>query len=85
MIKHNKITIPQLAEMLGISRIAVYKKVRKGQIPARKVGRIYVISDSQVASVLGRGMTTRDKQQITRAVDMTVRQYGLVLKMLAKD
>jgi excisionase family DNA binding protein len=38
------LTIPQLAKILGISRIAVYKKVKKGIIPGKKIGRNFVVS-----------------------------------------
>ncbi|MCA9400563.1 MAG: helix-turn-helix domain-containing protein [Candidatus Omnitrophica bacterium] len=39
----NYLSIPQYARELGLSRIAVYKKVKNGQLPAKKVGRHYVI------------------------------------------
>ena len=45
------LTIPQLAKLLGISRIAVYKKVKKGQIEAIKIGRNYVISKSKIPEI----------------------------------
>ncbi|MBP9854839.1 MAG: helix-turn-helix domain-containing protein [Candidatus Omnitrophica bacterium] len=41
------LSIAQYAKKLGISRIAVYKKVKKGQIPAVRIGRSYVIYSSQ--------------------------------------
>ena len=45
MVKsQNYISIPQLAKILGLSRIAVYKKVKKGSIPGVKIGRNFVIS-----------------------------------------
>ena len=37
------ISIPDYARQLGVSRITVYNRVKNGQIPARKVGRNYVI------------------------------------------
>lgn len=37
------LSIPEYARRLGISRIAVFKKVKQGLIPAKKVGRNYVI------------------------------------------
>ncbi|MBZ0166922.1 MAG: helix-turn-helix domain-containing protein, partial [Candidatus Omnitrophica bacterium] len=37
------LSIPEYARQLGISRIAVFKKVKQGLIPAKKVGRNYVI------------------------------------------
>jgi len=33
----------EVAEMLGISRIAVFKKIQSGKLAAMKVGRGYVI------------------------------------------
>ena len=36
-------SIPEYARILGISRIAVYTRVKKGQIPAKKIGRNYVV------------------------------------------
>jgi excisionase family DNA binding protein len=46
----NSMTMPQLADRLGIIRIAVWNKVKKGEIPATKVGRQYVISDRSLLS-----------------------------------
>ena len=34
----------EVAQMLGISRIAVFKKIKSGKLPAMQVGRGYVIS-----------------------------------------
>ena len=85
MVRGGQVTIPQLAEMLGISRIAVYKKVKAGQIPATKGGRFYVISDRTVNEVLRKALRPRDKQRVDRAVKKVVQDYGDVLKRLARE
>lgn len=85
MVKEDYITIPQLAKMLGISRIAVYKKVRSGQIPARKLGRIYVIADRDITNILRKEVTTKEKKQVDSAVKKTIKEYGEVLKKLGKQ
>ena len=85
MANSRHITIPELAEMLGVSRIAVYKKVKAGEIPATKVGRTHVISDRVVKQVLQKELSTRDKRRVDRAVKRVVRDYGEVLKRLAKE
>jgi excisionase family DNA binding protein len=82
MKKNDYITIPQLANMLGISRIAVYNKVRKGQIKAVKIGRIFAIPQSQIGEIMGRKLSKKDKKEIDLAVEKTVREYGSVLKLL---
>lgn len=38
----------QVAEILGISRIAVHKRIKAGKLKATKVGRNYVINDSDL-------------------------------------
>jgi excisionase family DNA binding protein len=79
------ITIPELAKLLGVSRIAIYNRVKKGQIPAAKIGRTYVITDQTIADILGKQVTGRGKKRIDAAFHKTVQEYGEVLKQLAKE
>ena len=85
MTKEKYITVPELAKLLGVSRITIYNRVKKGQIPATKVGKTYVITDETVANILGKKVTGKEKQQIDAAVRKTVREYGEVLKKLGKE
>jgi excisionase family DNA binding protein len=79
------LTIPELAKVLGVSRIAIYNRVKKGQIPATKIGRTYVIIDQEIADILGKGATRKGKKRIDAAVRKTVQEYGEVLKRLGKE
>jgi len=79
------ITIPQLAKALGISRIAVFKKVKNGQIKALKLGRNYAIPKRYLDHILGRVLNKEDKKQISSAVKKTVREYGETLRLLGRD
>jgi excisionase family DNA binding protein len=85
MTNEKYITIPELARLLGVSRIAIYNRVRKGQIPAEKIGRTYVITDQTVADILGKEVTKRGKKRIDAAVQKIVRDYGEALKKLGKE
>ena len=62
------ITIPQLAKMLGVSRVTVYRKVKSGKIPATKIGHTYVISDEEMDKILGNQLSEDAKKQIDDAV-----------------
>lgn len=42
------VSVAQAAETWGISRIAVFKKIKKGQIKAQKIGRSYAILKSDL-------------------------------------
>lgn len=85
MAKEKYLTIPELAKLLGVSRIAIYNRVKKGQIPATKIGRTYIITDQTIANILGKGVTRGGKKRIDAAVRKTVREYGEVLKQLGKE
>jgi excisionase family DNA binding protein len=85
MKKGDYITIPQLAKLLGVSRIAVYRKVKKGQIKALKIGRNFAIPQKQIAAILGKRLRQEDKKEIDSAVQKTVKEYGQVLKLLGSE
>ena len=48
MTRKKYFSVPELAKILGISRIALYKKVVSGEIKAQKIGRNYAIPESAV-------------------------------------
>jgi excisionase family DNA binding protein len=85
MANENYITIPELAKLLGVNRIAIYNRVKKGQIPATKIGRTYVITDQTITNILGKKLTRSRKKRIDAAVRKTVREYGEVLKRLGTE
>ena len=85
MEKSEYLTIPELAEILGISRIAVYKKVKNGQIKATKIGRNYAINRGEIAMILGKNLREEDKKEIDEAVKRTVKEYGQTLKLLGSE
>lgn len=79
------ISIQEMANMLGVSRIAVYKKVKKGQIKAIRVGRGFAIPKKYADHILGQTLNDKDKNRIDSAVKKTVKEYGEVLKLLGRD
>ncbi len=85
MGKKEYLTIPQLAELLGISRIAVYKKVKSGQIKAIRIGRNYAIPNKVISNILGKELTPQSKKKIEKAVKKTVDEYGEVLQLLGRE
>ncbi len=85
-MKNDKyLTIQELANILGITRIAVYKKVKKGQIKAQKIGRNFAIPKRYIAHILGKTLNAKDKHQIEKAVKKTVKEYGETLKLLGRE
>lgn len=66
------ISIPEYARRLGISRIAVYKKVKQGLIPAKKVGRNYVIPTDE-----NRGEQSRALRKSHISIPELAQQLGI--------
>jgi excisionase family DNA binding protein len=85
MEKSEYIAIAQFAEILGISRIAVYQRIKKGQIKAIRIGRSFAIPRKYLTDITGKTVSEKDKKIIDEAVKKTFQEYGEVLKLLGKE
>ena len=45
-------TTTELAEILGISRVAVFKRIKNGSIKAQKIGRNFVIYKKDIGKII---------------------------------
>lgn len=85
-IKHSQfISTTELATLLGISRIAVFKKIKKGEIKAVKVGRNYIIDRNDILEFTDKTLKEKEKQEIDRAIKKTVDEYGETIRLLGKE
>jgi excisionase family DNA binding protein len=75
----------ELAKILGISRVAVFKKIQNGEIKADKVGRSYVISRKELGVILGSVLSPEKKKEIEKIVNKAVKEYGETFKLLGKE
>ena len=89
MEKEAYLSIAQAAKILNISRVAVYKKVKKGEIAAIRIGKIYAIPKGnimqRVRKIKGHLLSAEEKEKIKMAVDKTIAEYGEVLKKLGAE
>lgn len=72
----------ELAKILSISRVAVFKRIKKGEIKATKVGRNFVIDKKDLGDIFKKELTKKQKLEIKKAVKKTVEEYGETLKLL---
>jgi len=75
----------EVADILGISRVAVFKKIKKGEIPAEKIGRNYLIDCKDISSALSDTITPKEKKFITGATGSVINEYEEALRRLAKE
>ena len=85
MKEKNHLTTAELAKLLGISRIAVFKKIKTGKIKAEKVGRNFVIDKKELGGILDDTLNENKKAEIREAVKKTIREYGETLKLLGQE
>ena len=75
----------EAAKLLGVSRIAIFKKIKSGEIRGEKIGRNFVIRKNELPDVLNRFLAEAKKKEIEASVRRTVKEYGRTLKMLGKE
>lgn len=79
------LTVKQLADILGISRIAVFNKIKKGQLVATKAGKTYLIPKDQLVGIIDTNLSAEEKIKIKRGVSKVIHDYSETLKMLGKE
>lgn len=78
------ISTTEAAKILGISTVAVFKKIKSGVLPAQKVGRNYAIDPENLG--LGGGIANKKTgRRISDAVKRVVSEYGEALKKLGRE
>lgn len=79
------LTTSELAKMLGISRIAVFKRIKNGDIKASKIGRNYAIDKKDLGGIADIKTAKPNKKTIDEAVKKTIEEYGETLRLLGKE
>lgn len=84
--KNNQfISVAELAELLKVSRVAVFNRIKKGEIKAEKIGRAFVINKKDVPGLTGDSLSQKDKDNIRVSVSRTIKEYGETLRLLGKE
>lgn len=80
-----ELSTSEVAKLLGISRVAVFKKIKAGEIKAKKSGRNFIIDKKDLPKILGAVLTEKRKKDIELAVEKIIREYGETLKLLGQE
>jgi excisionase family DNA binding protein len=81
----NYYSTTELAKSLGISRQAILKKIKSGQIKAEKVGRNYIVYEKDFGNIIRDDLTDKIKKEIEKGVAKVIKEYGDTLKMLGNE
>ncbi len=76
----------EVAQLLGISRVAVFKRIKKGTLPAQKRGRQYAISKKDLGlDKLHSPLSQKRKNEIERDISYMLKRYRKTFELLGKD
>ena len=78
-------TVTELAKILGISRVAVFKKIKSGEIKAEKIGHMFVIPKNEFEVILGKTLSKEQKRIIDEGVKKTIKDYSKTLQLLGNE
>ncbi len=77
MIQKSSYTTQEIAEIFGVSRVAVFKWIKSGKIIASKMGRNYMVSASALSGVLANYSKKESGMKIAKTLGLTV-PLGLI-------
>lgn len=85
MSKKDFFTTSELAKIMGISRIAVFNRIKNGKIKAIRIGRNWLIPKEEIEDHVGKELTKKEKELLLKGVHKVVQEYGETLKRLGKE
>jgi len=85
ILNKNYFTVKELADLIGVSRVAVFNKIKLGKIKAEKIGRNYIIYKEDLPDMLNTSLSSADKEKIEKGVRKVLKDYGETIKMLGKE
>ncbi len=84
-MNNQRLSTSDVAKLLGISRIAVFKRIKSGNIKAHKPGRNFVIFKKDLPMALENILTRNKKLSIEESIKRTLKEYSVALKLLGKE
>ena len=75
----------EVAQILNLSRVSVFNRIKKGKLKATKVGRNFIVSHEEILEALGDKIGSEKKEQIEHAISRAMKDYKEVFERLAKE
>ncbi|MCF7834182.1 MAG: helix-turn-helix domain-containing protein [Candidatus Pacebacteria bacterium] len=84
-MKKNMYSTQEVANILHLSRVEIFRKIKSGKIKAEKIGRNYVIPYESIEEILGETIGTHKRTEIEKVIDKALKEYGEVFNKLSKE
>lgn len=79
------LTVSEVARRLGLTRMAIHKRIKNRQITAEKIGNRYLIPEEEFRGLVAQELTDKIKVEIEKGVARVVKEYGETLRLLGKE
>lgn len=79
------LTVIQAAKAMNMTRAAVYKKIRNGQIDVENIHGRFLIPAEGIDVHQSGALTDKGRGEIDKSVAKVVKEYGETLKLLGKE
>jgi excisionase family DNA binding protein len=83
--KNGFFSTTEAAKILGISRIAVFNRVKRGSLKAIRIGKNWAIPKEELENNLGRPLSEEEKRILLEGVRKVIAEYGETLRRLGKE
>jgi excisionase family DNA binding protein len=77
------LTTSEVAQILGVTRVTVFRRIKSGDIKAQKIGRNFAIPAEQFLAK--KELTEENKREIKSIVEKAVKEYGETFKLLGNE
>ena len=81
----NYFSTTEIATLLGLTRQAVFKKIKLGEIKAIRPGRDFLIPKEELPRILGEVLPEKSKEEIEQIIKRLILEYQETLKLLARE
>ena len=75
----------EVANILRVSRIAVFNRIKYGKLKAVKIGRNYIVNHEDLLDALGKTIGSQKKQNIDRVIDKALQDYRKTFELLGRE
>ncbi len=75
----------EVADVMHMTRVGVFKRIKNGKIKAEKVGRNYAVAHEDLLEALGKSLGKDKKHNIDKAVDRAIKEYRKTFEALEKE
>ncbi len=75
----------EVANILHLSRVEVFRRIKAGKIKAEKIGRNFVIPHESLLEALGKTIGSHKKMEIEKTIDRAMKEYEEAFKKLGKE